>query len=515
MVVTLFGVPGNMGTKVLESLLQEDYITRINLLANNKKGIKKIVRKIKKSKKEYKVTYGTVANFVNVKEAIEGADYVINMAAVIPPRSDKNPQAAIEANEYGPKIIVQAIEEIKENQPRLIHISTIGLYGDRSYKHPFAEVGDPLLISPFDIYSLTKMRGEFTVLESNIEKWVVIRQTALLYDELLMNNISDGLMFHTCFNAPLEWATAEDSAILIRNILRKDSSGELNEKNFWKQCFNIGNPESRVFGYDTFKLGFGIIGCKVEDFFDTNYNSIRNFHGEWYSDSYKLNDLFDYQHQSIEWFWNHVLETHKYFGLAKLLPKKLLKAVVIKRLLKDNNAPYYWRKNNDEARMLAYFDGIEKFDSIPSNWDEFYVVSKNKTPDGKDIDYDSLRKKPTHLNHYFDINKDKDSITIEDLVSVATARGGKLLTKDFKVGDIYRKVEWENADGYKFVARPYSVLFAGHWVNVSYHKYAWNFDHQAKTDKMVAQIWYDSHRPDENRYYWYDSHFVAKYKIEE
>ena len=152
MVVTLFGVPGNMGTKVLESLLQEDYITRINLLANNKKGIKKIVRKIKKSKKEYKVTYGTVANFVNVKEAIEGADYVINMAAVIPPRSDKNPQAAIEANEYGPKIIVQAIEEIKENQPKLIHISTIGLYGDRSYKHPFAEVGDPLLISPFYIY---------------------------------------------------------------------------------------------------------------------------------------------------------------------------------------------------------------------------------------------------------------------------------------------------------------------------------------------------------------------------
>ena len=125
MVVALFGVPGNMGTKVVETLLKEDYITRINLLVHDKKGLKKIVRKIKKSKKEYRIVFGTVSNINTVKSVITGADYLVNMAAVIPPKSDKHPQAAIEANEIGPQVIVQAFRDLKENQPKLIHISTI------------------------------------------------------------------------------------------------------------------------------------------------------------------------------------------------------------------------------------------------------------------------------------------------------------------------------------------------------------------------------------------------------
>ena len=204
MIVALFGVPGNMGTKVVEQLVNEDYITRINILVRDKKGLKKVIRKIKKSKKEYRIVFGTIANIENVKSVISGVDYLVNMAAVIPPETDKNPQSAIEANELGPEVMLKAIEDLGEKQPKLIHISTIGLYGDRNYKHPFAEVGDPLLISPFDIYSLTKMRGEYKVLESNIKEWVVLRQVAMLYDEILMKNNSDGLMFHTCFNAPLE-----------------------------------------------------------------------------------------------------------------------------------------------------------------------------------------------------------------------------------------------------------------------------------------------------------------------
>ena len=100
----------------------------------------------------------------------------------------------------------------------------------------------------------------------------------------------------------------------MRNILRKDVAGELNENNVWKHCFNMGGGlAARVTGYDTFAMGFGTFGAKVEQFFDTNYNSMRNFHGEWYSDAYKLNDLFDYQHESVEDFWNHILKKNPYF----------------------------------------------------------------------------------------------------------------------------------------------------------------------------------------------------------
>ena len=80
------------------------------------------------------------------------------------------------------------------------------------------------------------------------------------------------------------------------------------------------------------------------------------------------------------------------------------------------------------------------------------------------------------------------------------------------IGDIYAKVEWEDQDGNRFVMRPHSVLFCGHWNNVSYHEHAWDFDRLAKKDKIYAQIWYDQHEKDEDRYYYFDDKYVAHYK---
>lgn len=513
MIISLLGSSGNMGEKTFSTLLKEDYIEKIKILGHQKKSTKSLLKKNKKYKNKIEVIYGSIADKEVVRELIKDSDYVINMAAVIPPLSDKAPLKAIEANEIGVKNLVEAIEEIKLNQPKFIHISTVGLYGDRNYNHPFGEVGDPLLLSPFDIYAVTKMRGEFTVLESNIKERVILRQSAMLYDKMLMKNVSDGLMFHTCFNSPLEWTTANDSAFLIRNILRKDKKEWTSAGFFWKKCFNIGaKVENRVTGFETLDLGFKIIGCSTYDFFDTNYNSLRNFHGLWFSDGYKLEELFNYQNDVITDFWDNVLKTHPYFKLAYICPKKLMKKLVIKRLLKDTNSPTYWYKHNDEARMKAYFKSKEDYENIPKEWDKFNLLINNKGNDGKDIDYNKLRNTPTHLNHFFDINKNVEEVTIEDLRNVASAHGGKLLTEDFKTGDVYRKVEWENQDKERFVARPYSVLYCGHWMNITYKEYAWDFDRLSKKDKVYAQIWYDSHDKDEDNFYYYDENFKACYR---
>ena len=98
------------------------------------------------------------------------------------------------------------------------------------------------------------------VLESNIENWTVIRQTAMLYDKLMSKNMDDGLMFHTCVNSPLEWSTARTSATLYRNIIRADVKGELNTDNFWKHCFNLtGGEKNRITGCETMEAGLRII----------------------------------------------------------------------------------------------------------------------------------------------------------------------------------------------------------------------------------------------------------------
>ncbi len=506
MKLAITGSTGNMGQEVMKQLCSLEGVEKIKLLSRSKKRIKKLLKTIKPLKDRIEVIIGSSADPEVCEKLVRGADYVVNMGAVIPPTSDFNPRAAVAANETGAARIVEAIERITENQPKLIHISTMALYGNRNHRHPWGRVGDPLLVSPFDVYAVTKLRGEFTVLESKIQKWAVIRQTAMLHDNMLSDNMSDGLMFHTCFNAPLEWATAHDSGMLIRNILQKDSECDLGDK-FWKKCFNLGGGAvNRLTGYDTLNDGFKIIGGSAKDFFDPYYNATRNFHGLWFSDGEVLNDMFGYLSQSASDYWRHIAKLHPIYALGKIVPKSIIRSAAIKRLFKNYNSPAYWAKHGDEDRLTAYFGGRDKYESLPKKWSEFDLLVENRA-EGEDIDYEELRRTPTEIDYGFDFFKSDDEITQADLESVAAAHGGKLLSDDFETGDMYKTMKWQTQDGEVFEANAYTVLRAGHWYNPVYKEYVWDFDRLVKKDRIWAQIWYDSHDKDENCTYRLDSDF--------
>ena len=71
-------------------------------------------------------------------------------------------------------------------------------------------------------------------------------------------------------------------------------------------------------------------------------------------------------------------------------------------------------------------------------------------------------------------------------------------------------MEWENSDGERFFARPYTVLRGGHWINPIYKEYVWDYDRLAKKDELIAAYWYDSHNKDENHCYYFDKDLKAK-----
>ncbi|MCM1441541.1 MAG: NAD(P)-dependent oxidoreductase, partial [Roseburia sp.] len=500
------GSTGNMGQAVLEQLCAMEEIEHIKLLSRSEKRIKKILKKFKPLKNKAGILIGSVSDPDIAAKLIEGCDYVVNMGAVIPPTSDFNPASAVDANEVGIKTLVAAIEKVTENQPKLIHISTMALYGNRDFRHPWGRVGDPLLVSPFDVYAATKLRGEFAVLESGIKNWAVIRQTAMLHDNMLHDNMSDGLMFHTCFNAPLEWVTAHDSGVLIANILKKDAKENLSDR-FWKKCFNLGGGrENRITGYNTLNDGFKIIGGSAKDFFDPTYNATRNFHGLWFTDGDELDSMFDYISQNTTDYWNHIAKLHPVYALGKIVPKGIIRSAAIKRLFKNYNSPAYWAKHNDTARLNAYFGGRDKYESLPKKWEDFDLLCEGRA-EGEQVDYEKLRTVPTTLDYGFDFGKADKDVSIEDLKSVAEAHGGKLLSQEFTKGDMYAKLEWQTQDGEKFTATPYTVLRAGHWYNPIYREYTWDFDRLAKKDRIWAQIWYDSHGREENRCYRLDENF--------
>ncbi len=513
--VALTGATGNMGKETLAEILKIEELEFVRLLVlPEDKRIKSLMKKHKKNKQKIQVVFGNLKDRFICEKLVADVDYVFNLAAVIPPLSDKAPKKAIECNQIGVDALVTAIEAL-EHQPKLVHISTVALYGNRNYLHPWAKVGDPLLVSPYDVYSLSKLRGEFRVLESNIDNWVVIRQTAMLHKNMLKDNMKDGLMFHTCFNAPLEWVTAEDSGVLMANIIKKDITTDLSA--FWKNIYNLGGGlENSITGYDTLNDGFKLIGGSTKDFFKPYYNATRNFHGVWFSDGDKLEELFHYQSQNVKYYWKQIEKIYWYYKLGKIVPKCLISKFVIKRLFKDSNSPAYWYKHKETGKLVAYFGSKENYEKLLNyKWKDFPLLVENKDSLGNSIEYSRLKDKTqsSQIEYFFNYDKKDKEIDIIDLEMVAEAHGGKLLTKSFTTGDIYKKLEWENQDHQVFTATAFSVLRGGHWINPTYFDTIWDFDRLAKKDKLYASLWYDSHEVEENYIYSMDDAFNTKIEV--
>lgn len=508
--VALTGATGNMGRASLDFLSREENVGKIYCLCqiSSKKAADKL-------KKQYgdkiEFVFGDMADEAVCAKLVQNAQYVVHMAAVIPPKSDRNPALAEKVNFRGTQCLVDAVAALRV-QPKFIHISTMALYGDRNYKHLFGRVGDPLMPSPYDPYAMSKLVAERYVLESSLQKWVVIRQTAMLHYNMLSANLSDGLMFHTCYNAPLEWVTSTDSGRLIANIIKQDSQCE--QPDFWHKVFNLGGGEGgRNTGYEVFEGGFRIIGGSTEKFLKPNWNALRNFHGLWFSDSYILEDMFRFRRDTLDGFWQQIAKRHPYYKLGKILPPKLISAMLIKPLLKDPNAPAYWEANGDEGRVFASF-GDTSPSKLSSDWKQFPLLCKGVAPDGTKVDYAQLKKdeSATFLSHGYDESKRDGEIDVNDLKQAAAFRGGDLLTTDFKKGDLYRKLQWRCHDGHVFTATAYTVLKTGHWCPECVKPYVWDYDRLSKDNPFYAQVWYDAHGREENKKYSLDENYKTRFE---
>ena len=504
MKIAVTGVTGNMGGYFLWALnMSPAAADTIKFLCRDKKKAKKIIKHNEAITDKLQAVIGDISDKNACRELIEGCDIVFNVCAVIPPKSDANPKAAIACNVTGVKTLLEAIENVKENQPALVHISSVAVYGNRSGEHKYGRVGDPLVSGPFELYSATKILGEYAVLQSNVKKWVVLRQTAMLHYRIFSDNVHDGLMFHTPVDAPLEWATVRDSGRLLLNLLKTFSDGTLCEK-FWKRVYNIGGGKNcRTYGYGTYDEGFKIIGGSFKHFFKPWYNATRNFHGIWYTDSDELENYFHFRGQSCTDFWQEMKRRNKIYTMGRFVPRPLISALFFKRLLRDENSPSVWVKKGDEARALAYFGGSDKFYARKKlTWNDVQLPVEIPEPV-------PMTSEENISAYGYDIDKPDSAITADDLRAVAEAHGGRCLSPEKFDGDVYTQIDWQTVDGEKFTADVYTVLRAGHWLNPLYTDWVWDFDRLSKTDRIFARIWYDSHEKDEDYVYYFDKHFKA------
>lgn len=495
-VIALTGATGAMGGEVLSQLmlLPDDYKVRCIIYDAEKKLPEFFKSVVKKHKDRIETFRGDIACFDDCVKLVENASYIINCASVIPPKSDHNPNLAYLSNFLGTKNLVDATLKT-DKSAYFVHIATVALYGNRSYPHIWGRVGDPIISSDYDSYSAYKLKAERYLLESGLENFVSLRQTGILHKYMFANNLKDGLMFHTPYNCVLEWVTDYDSGILIKNLVQKNERGEL--KDFWKAIYNIGGGEAcRKTGFESLNDGFLLIGKNLKKLFKPNWNVTRNFHGVWFYDSDVLEEKLNFRTESAADYWTKMGKKYPYFKLAKIVPAPLLSKLVFKRLFKNTNAPKYWLKHNKEGRIKAFLGGRDKYEEIGENWDKFPLLNEGKTLSGE-IDFEKLKDKQyikeqgLLLNHGYDDTKPLDKITYEDLKSAAAFRGGKFLAESYG-GNLFKKADWQCAEGHKFSLTPYTVLKGGYWCPHCSDPKPWNYGKLAKIP-FYGQVYFDTH----------------------
>ncbi len=495
--IALTGTTGAMGGEVLLSLLRSDKNFNVRcIIFDKERSIPSFVKKtLKKYKKRVYAFKGDISRYDDCVQLIDGADYVINCASLIPPKSDHDPVGTYQSNFAGTKNIVDAIcASGRKDEIGLVQIATVAMYGHRAYPHLWIRVGDPVISSDYDVYSKHKLKAEKYVLESGLTKFVSLRQTAVLHKYMFRNNLKDGLMFHTVWNGALEWVTDADSGNLCKKLVEMDADGKLD--GFWNKIYNIGGGEGcRITGYETFEEAFAILGGGAKKFFKPNWNIARNFHGGWFTDSDELEEILHFRTETNAEFWKRMEKKHTFFKLGKLVHPSVISAMVIKPLFKNTNSPKYWIKHDKSGRIKAFFGGKEAYDKIPDKWENYPLLCENKLEDGSEINYSELKDVKNSgrylLDHGYDESKPLKELTLEDLNEAAAFRGGKCLASKYD-GEPYSQLIWKCGNGHEFTLTPFTVLKGGYWCPHCCEPKPWKYGAIAHIP-FYKQVYFDSH----------------------
>ena len=441
------------------------------------------------------IRYGDLLNREDVAECIRLSDLCLHIAAFVSPQADYYPAKAMRNNYGSVRNLIEAIrEQGRQDTYKFVYIGTVAETGDRMPPIHCGRVGDPIKPSMFDYYAVSKVAAERYVIESGVKYWASLRQTGIIGPA--MAKIRDAIQFHNCLDNVLEYCSDRDSGRAMRNLCAFDADGSLDES-FWGHIYNIGGGLAcRVDTYTMYRIMYGEIGIKNIDYvIDPKVNATRNFHGQYYLDSDKLENYLHFRSDSMQYFYDAYLKelgTARPFGriICRLPGGQKLMGIIIRstfnKLLDSEHGTRHFIQANMEDHIDAYWGSRKKWEALPekaSQMDHF-------------TDWDKV----VPIDHGYDESKPEEDLTLDDMKDAAQFRGGECLSKSMKQGDWTGKLSFRCAFGHTFEASPRLVLEGGHWCPECERK-SWNYGARAKVDPFFAQVWNPLHDPDEMREY--------------
>ncbi|MBQ7191979.1 MAG: NAD-dependent epimerase/dehydratase family protein [Paludibacteraceae bacterium] len=510
--VFLTGATGTMGFAGLQELLRYPEQYKVRILARPSKKNQQLLAPYLT---QVEVIWGDLTRYADVLKGVEGSDIVLHVGGMVSPQADYRPNATFRTNLTAALNIRRAVIAQGDQQPIVVYIGSVAQMGDRREPLHWGRTGDPICVSAYDHYGITKALSERLLTDGSIRRWVSLRQSGILYPAILKNY--DPIMFHVPIRGVLEWATVEDSGRLLERVCRTDIPDE-----FWNRYYNIGSgKEYRLSNYEFECLLLEAIGCpKPEQIFESRWFTTRNFHGMWYLDGDELEHYLHFRanipvREYFEQMSNSpslpsAIRFAKRTRIAKLVPH-IVKLSMRAMAHKAVHGTQTWIKEAEEGkrvgqqRVAAYYGSLEQFNSIP---------------DWKGMDLSHPTEQPVVLSHGYDETKPLVDFTLADMQQAAAYRGGMCLSKEMVQGDLDTPLEWQCAEGHRFKASPRLILLGGHWcpecfpfpyhnanldgleeAGIPTYTRPWQWDNEAKRNPFFAQLWQPLHDNEENNTY--------------
>ena len=227
------------------------------------------------------IVRGDITDAEGVRKAVEGAEAVLHLAAILPPNSERNRGVTFKVNVGGTQNIISAMEQ-SDPDARLVFTSSISTYGDTSAENPPVTTSHSQ--SAIDIYADSKIEGEKLIRESSLNNTISLRIAGIAVPAFL--------------EPPEPWPFMEDQRVEM--VHRDDVADALfasaSAEGSGDRVFNIGGgPTWQLYGCDYVKDFFDVMGAPVE------MATYRDTPGwmDWY-DTAESQKILGYQNRSYQ-----------------------------------------------------------------------------------------------------------------------------------------------------------------------------------------------------------------------
>ena len=224
---------------------------------------------------------GDITDADGVRAAVDGADAVLHLAAILPPNSERDRELTFRVNVGGTQNIIDAMEQVNPSA-RLVFTSSISTYGDTSADEPPVRVGHSQ--SAIDIYADSKIEGEKLITESSLSNTVSLRIA--------------GISVPAFLEPPTPWPFMEDQRVEM--VHRDDVADALfasaSAPEAGGKVFNIGGgPTWQLHGRDYVRDFYEVMGAPIE------LATYRDTPGwmDWY-DTEESQRILGYQNRSYQ-----------------------------------------------------------------------------------------------------------------------------------------------------------------------------------------------------------------------